>query len=49
MLYKITVQSGTLIVFLIGVYVRMFLHSIGVSLAESFNLVSNVWHVEITM
>jgi len=25
----------------------MFLHPIGVSLAESFNLISNVWHVEI--
>jgi len=25
----------------------MFLHLIGVSLAEPFNLVSNVWHVEI--
>jgi len=27
----------------------MFLHPIGVSLAEPFNLVSNVWHVEIMM
>jgi len=26
-----------------------FFHPIGVSLAESFNLVSNVWHVEIMM
>jgi len=26
-----------------------FIHPIGVSLAESFNLVSNVWHVEIMM
>jgi len=30
-------------------YVGTFLHPIGVSLAESFNLVSNVWHVEMTM
>jgi len=30
-------------------YIGMFLHPIGVSLAESFNLVSNVWHVEIMM
>jgi len=29
--------------------VRIFLHSIGESLTESFNLVSNVWHVEIMM
>jgi len=28
-------------------YVGMFLHPIDVSLAESFNLVSNVWHIEI--
>jgi len=28
---------------------RMFLHPIDVSLAESFNLVSNVWHVEIVI
>jgi len=27
----------------------MFLHPIGVSPAESFNLVSNVWHVKIMM
>jgi len=26
-------------------YVRIFLHPIGVSLTESFNLISNVWHV----
>jgi len=30
-------------------YVRTFLHYIGVSLTESFNLVSNVWHIEIMM
>jgi len=28
---------------------RMFLHLVGVSLAQSFNLVFNVWHVEIMM
>jgi len=27
----------------------MFLHPIGVSLAKSFNLVSNIWHVEVVM
>jgi len=27
----------------------MFLHPIGVSLAESFNLVPKLWHVEIMM
>jgi len=32
---------------LIAGNVGTFLHSIGASLAESFNLVSNVWHVEI--
>jgi len=30
-------------------YVRMLFHPIGVSLVESVNLVSNVWHVEIMM
>jgi len=30
-------------------YVRMFLHPVGVSLAEFFYLVSNIWHVEIMM
>jgi len=30
-------------------YVRTFLHSVGESLAEPFNLVSNVRHVEITV
>jgi len=27
----------------------MFLHAIGASLAESFNLVFNIWHIEIMM
>jgi len=30
-------------------YVRMFLHPISISLAESSCLVSNVWHVKIMM
>jgi len=59
-LYKITVQLGTQVLSFpfnrrvvstpfMRLVARMFLHLVGVSLAQSFNLVSNVWHVEIMM